>query len=79
MRRIACTVLGGIPAVVVALALVAGPWFVQPTPGADALPEGVPACVSDDYNDGSQVLCYTYTVQGEAVFINSADEVVPAP
>ena len=75
MRRVACTILGGIPAVVVALALVAGPWFVQPTPGA-----GVAQCIHDDYNDGSQAVCYTVDVQtGERVYINAADEVVPAP
>lgn len=40
----------------------------------------VPRCINDDFNDGTQAVCYTVNVNtGEAVFINSADEVVPAP
>lgn len=34
-------------------------------------------CIHDDYNDGSQALCYTVNVQtGERVYIDSNDEVV---
>lgn len=82
MRRIACAFIGGIPAVALAVGLVACStltgYAIHATPLEDAT-AGVPACVNDDYNDGSQALCYTYTVQGEAVYINSADEVVPTP
>jgi hypothetical protein len=82
MRRIACAFIGGIPAVALAVSLVACStltgYAIHATPAEEAT-VGVPACVSDDYNDGSQALCYTLAVQGEAVFINSADEIVPAP
>lgn len=76
MRRVIFALIGGIPAVILAMVVPVIPLFIQPTPGAARLPEGVPACVSDDYNDGSQPLCYTYSVGGEVIFINAADEVI---
>lgn len=36
-----------------------------------------PRCLSDDFNDGSQALCYTVQVDtGERIYIDSTDTVV---
>lgn len=36
----------------------------------------IPACIHDDYNDGTQTLCYTVTTDGQVVVIDERDEVV---
>jgi hypothetical protein len=37
---------------------------------------GIPRCLSDDFNDGSQPMCYTITVDRTVVVIDSSDQVV---
>jgi len=40
----------------------------------------VPRCIHDDFNDGTQAVCYTVNVNtGESIYIDSNDEVIPAP
>jgi hypothetical protein len=36
----------------------------------------IPRCISDDFNDGTQALCYTVTVDDEIVVIDATDTVV---
>ncbi len=36
----------------------------------------IPRCLSDDFNDGSQPLCWTVTVEGTVLVINAHDDVV---
>lgn len=48
-----------------------------PIMGAGESAPSIPHCVSDDYNDGSQELCYTIRVtDGAVIVINRQDHVV---
>jgi len=36
----------------------------------------IPRCIYDDFNDGTQALCYTVTTDGRILVIDQHDEVV---
>lgn len=44
--------------------------------GSHSATAPIPRCVHDDYNDGSQVVCYTVNTETWEVIVLTADDVV---